>query len=59
MYALGDGSMLAMPATHMLGAAREVVDGIGVAPDYRVPLTADDVSAGRDPAVEKAISLLR
>ena len=43
MYALGDGSMLAMPATHMLGANREVIDGIGVAPDYRVPLTADDV----------------
>ncbi|NUP53130.1 MAG: peptidase [Catenulispora sp.] len=58
MYALTDGSILGMPSQHMLGADREVIDGIGVAPDRFVPLTADDVSAGRDPVVDAAVAVL-
>jgi hypothetical protein len=34
-------------------------DTIGVAPDHQTPMTAADLSAGRDPGVAKALTLLR
>lgn len=58
MYALADGSVIGMPSQHMLGAAREVLDGVGVAPDRFVAQTADDLSAGRDPVVDDAVRAL-
>jgi carboxyl-terminal processing protease len=47
-----------LPALHALGADREIINGIGVAADYYVPLTAKDLSEGRDPALAKALALL-
>lgn len=58
-YALNDGSELGITAQFGLGARGEKLDGIGVAPDYLLPLTAQDLSAGHDPDIEKAMSLLR
>jgi carboxyl-terminal processing protease len=52
------GSLLFFPAQHGLGAGREIIDGIGVAADYYVPLTAKDLSEGRDPALAKALALV-
>jgi hypothetical protein len=40
-------------------AANELIDGIGVAPDASLPLTAADLSSGRDPDVERTLALLR
>ncbi|TMC11198.1 MAG: peptidase [Chloroflexi bacterium] len=57
-YLLTDNSDLLLPSEHELGANREIINGIGVAPDYLVPLTAQDLSAGRDPDVARALSLL-
>ncbi|NUP48524.1 MAG: peptidase [Catenulispora sp.] len=57
-YVLGDGSLLMMPAKHQLAARHETINGIGVAPDYFIPLTAADLSAGRDPALDKAVEVL-
>jgi carboxyl-terminal processing protease len=57
-YLLGDGSVLALPARHELGADHELINGVGVAPDYFVPLTAYDLSTGRDPDIAKALALL-
>ncbi len=57
-YVLNDGSLLGITEQRSLGANGEPLDGIGVAPDYQVPLTAQDVSAGHDPELEKAMSLL-
>jgi carboxyl-terminal processing protease len=57
-YALDDGSGLVLPTLYELGADRELVNGIGVAPDYNAPLTADSLSQGHDAGVEKALSLL-
>jgi carboxyl-terminal processing protease len=57
-YVLNDGSLLAITEQRSLGAKGEPLDSIGVSPDYQVPLTAQDVSAGHDPELEKAISLL-
>lgn len=56
-WLLADGSVLLLPKVHEIGANREVIAGIGVAPDHVAPLTAADLSTGRDPGLEKAISL--
>jgi carboxyl-terminal processing protease len=58
-YMLNDNSMLRMPALHHLGANHEPINGIGVAPDYYLPLTAKDLSAGHDPDITKALALLK
>jgi len=58
-YLLDDNSALGLPSTHSLGADGEIVDGIGVAPDDSAPLTARALSTGHDPAIAKALSLLR
>jgi carboxyl-terminal processing protease len=57
-YQLADNSFLRMPSTHQKAAHGEIIDGIGVAPDYDVPVTADDVSSGRDPDLDKALTQL-
>jgi carboxyl-terminal processing protease len=57
-WVLGNGSMLTLPKLHELGAHKEVVNTVGVAPDHYAPLTAADLSAGRDPGLDKAVSLL-
>ena len=57
-YLLDDASLLTLPAMHAMGADHEPIDGIGVAPDYYLPLTAQDLSAGHDPDITKALTLL-
>ena len=57
-YLLDDGSLLGLPAKHELGADHELINGIGVAPGYYLPLTAQDLSAGHDPDITKALTLL-
>ncbi|WP_030913196.1 S41 family peptidase [Streptosporangium amethystogenes] len=58
-YLLDDGSVLILPKIHEIGANREVVNTIGVAPDHQAPTTSADLSAGRDPGVAKALTLLK
>lgn len=57
-YLLNDGTALGLPKIHEIAANKEIVNTIGVAPDYYAPLTAADLSAGRDPGLDKAVSLL-
>jgi carboxyl-terminal processing protease len=57
-YPLNDGSFLAFPHVHMLGAGHEIINGIGVAADYYLPATAKDVATGHDPDIAKALALL-
>jgi carboxyl-terminal processing protease len=57
-YLLDDASLIILPAKHELSADHELIDGIGVAPDYYVPLTAQDLSTGHDPDITKALALL-
>ncbi|MEU4747006.1 S41 family peptidase, partial [Actinosynnema sp. NPDC023658] len=56
-YLLDNGTVLALPKMHEIGANKEVVNTVGVAPDHYAPTTAADLSAGRDPALDKAVSL--
>ena len=57
-YLLDDASLIILPAKHELSADHELINGIGVAPDYYVPLTAYDLSTGHDPDITKALTLL-
>jgi carboxyl-terminal processing protease len=57
-FLLNDGSLLGFPASYQVGAAGEIIDGIGVPPDYNAPVTPQTLSTGHDPAVDKAVSLL-
>jgi carboxyl-terminal processing protease len=57
-FLLNDGSLIGLPKIHEIGANKEVVNTVGVAPDHVAPLTSEALSAGRDPGVEKALSLL-
>jgi len=58
-WALDDGSQLALPAEHVVGADHELINGIGVAPDYDIPRTAQDLATGHDPDIAKALALLK
>jgi len=57
-YVLNDNSVLIMPSQHQLSADHEIINGIGVASDYYLPITAQDLSAGPDPDIAKALALL-
>ncbi len=57
-YLLDDASLIILPATQELSAGHELINGIGVAPDYYNPLTAQDLSTGHDPDIAKALTLL-
>ena len=57
-YLLDDASLIILPATQELSAHHELINGIGVAPDYYIPLTAQDLSTGHDPDIAKALTLL-
>jgi len=57
-YLLDDGSILGLPAEHELSADHEIINGIGVAPDYYIPLTARNIATGSDPDIAMAAALL-
>jgi len=53
-----DGGMLTMPEYGTYGLEREwIIEGYGVDPDVEVDLLPEDVLAGRDPQLEKAIEI--
>ncbi len=43
---------------HWLTPNGRLIDGVGLEPDYEVPLTDSDIKAGLDPQIDKAIELL-
>jgi len=47
-----------LPPKHEIGANKEIINGVGVAPDDNAPLTARDLSTGRDPGIAEALALL-
>jgi carboxyl-terminal processing protease len=59
LFALNDNtSLIRLPSHRVVGANGEIIDGVGVPPDHYAPLTAADVSAGKDAALDKAIEIL-
>jgi carboxyl-terminal processing protease len=59
VWVLDDGSQLQLPLKHVVGADHELINGIGVAPDYYIPRTAQDVATGHDPETAKALAVLK
>jgi carboxyl-terminal processing protease len=57
-WLLDDGSLLGLPPKHDVSADHELINGIGVAPDYYIPRTARDLATGHDPDIAKALALL-
>jgi carboxyl-terminal processing protease len=58
-WLLDNRTILQLPKLHEIAANKEVINTIGVAPDRYAPLTAADLSAGRDPGLDTALTLLR
>jgi carboxyl-terminal processing protease len=55
---LNDGSLLNLTTKAFLGAGHEIINTIGVAPGYYLPMTAKDVATGHDPDIAKALAVL-
>ncbi|MDB5059798.1 MAG: hypothetical protein JWO59_3270, partial [Chloroflexi bacterium] len=58
-FGLGDGSGFEITQARVLGPKAEKVDGIGIQPNVVAPTSAGDLSAGRDPAVNRAVQFLQ
>lgn len=56
---LSDGSVVQLTVRRLLSASGAQLDRVGVQPDEIMPLTAEDLEAGRDPQRDRAVQLLR
>ncbi len=56
---LKDGSMVKITVAHWLMPNGGLIEKNGLNPDYEVDLTEEDVKAGRDPQLEKAVEILK
>jgi tricorn protease len=57
-WAMQDGSKITVSVQGWFSADGRNLEGYGVPPDYRTPETHEDLLAGRDAALEKAIEVL-
>jgi len=56
---LKDGSIIKITFAHWLTPNGTVIEKNGLVPDYEVNLTDDDIKAGRDPQLDKALEILK
>jgi carboxyl-terminal processing protease len=56
---LSDGSSLQVTVRRLLSPSGTQLDRVGVQPDEMVPLTAEDLEAGRDPQRDRAVAVLK
>ncbi|MCX6702683.1 MAG: S41 family peptidase [Candidatus Wolfebacteria bacterium] len=56
---LSDGSMMKITIAHWLTPSGTLIDKNGLIPDYEVGITDDDLKAGRDPQLDKAMEIIR
>jgi carboxyl-terminal processing protease len=59
LFPLPDNGLVLVPVSDFRTAANRRLEGTGVTPDIRVMPTLEDVRAGRDVAVERALAALR
>jgi carboxyl-terminal processing protease len=57
-HTLSDSSELRVTIAHWLTPNGRQIQGKGLTPDIVVPLTEDDVTAGRDPQLDRAVQFL-
>jgi carboxyl-terminal processing protease len=56
---LSDGSSLKITVAHWVLPSGKIIDHEGIAPDYEVPLTDDNIKNKQDPQLDKAIQILQ
>lgn len=56
---LKDGSSVKITVAHWLLPGGQILDGVGLKPDYEVKLTEEDVKQKRDPQLDKALQVLK
>ncbi|MEK7657916.1 MAG: S41 family peptidase [Patescibacteria group bacterium] len=59
LQTLKDNSMIKITTAHWLLPKGQMIEKNGLAPDYEVDLTEEDIKAGNDPQLEKAIKILK
>ena len=58
LSSLSDGSAVKLTVAKWLTPKGNQIDEIGITPDVEVELTGEDIDAGRDPQLDKAMELL-
>ena len=58
IYTLADGGVLKLTTQEYFTPNNEKIDKLGIAPDYEVELTEEDIKNGKDTQLEKAKELL-
>ena len=56
---LKDGSSIKITVAHWLMPNGGLIEKNGIMPDYEINLTEEDIKAGRDPQLEKAMEILK
>lgn len=59
LVALSDGSTLKVTVADWLLPDGTIIEGNGITPDFEVGVTPEDIEAGRDPQLERAVELLK
>jgi carboxyl-terminal processing protease len=55
---LSNGGQLRVTIEHWFTPKDRAIHGTGIAPDFAVPLTADDRKASKDPQLDAAVNFL-
>lgn len=56
---LRDGSSIKITVAHWLMPNGGLIEKNGITPDYEINITEEDIKAGRDPQLEKAMEILK
>lgn len=59
VFPLPDGGFVTVPTRDFRSVANRRLDGVGVTPDVRILPTLEDVRAGRDPTLDRAVQVIR
>ena len=59
IHELSDGSALYVTSARWLTPNGHLIEGLGLTPDFEVPITEEDIAQGIDPQLERAIVYLQ
>ncbi|MEK9154962.1 MAG: S41 family peptidase [Patescibacteria group bacterium] len=59
LQSMRDNSVMKITIAHWLTPKGQIIEKNGIAPDYEVELTDEDIKNGKDPQLEKAIEVLK
>lgn len=56
---LKDGSMVKITVAHWVMPKGDLIDKNGITPDYEIKITDEDITADRDPQLDKAVEVIK